>query len=793
MKAIQTVRTLSRQVLFSLWQRLGELMPLHPPALLTECILRFSLAAALTGARVFTAYAPFALGFVAASGSGPGGLAAVIGAAMGYLTTLGMVSGLRYISAAVFLYAVSYAFYDLSAWEKPWFMPMWAAVVGGLSGVLYLTDYGVHQRTVLAFVTETVLITVSTWLYRQLPLPGSVPGEQRQFAALYLAGTLAAALCGSSLPGVGYISTALVGTLVLMCSARSREAAVSAGVILALALDLCCAGGGLFTGSLTLGALLAGGCPRPRWKGALLFVLGGATAALWNGPDRLQTALVLELAASALLYLALPASVAQAFVPRQAKPAARPAPLPAQEYPSHTLRQMEEKLRSQAKAYRTLYEDMRTGLNRAEPPAPGLERVFDRAAEQVCQDCPRYPLCWKQDYQDTFRAFQQMLNATRQRGHGRVSDAPADFIARCGRVGELVSAANLEYASLLHRRQTEARLSASRSAVWRQYAQLAQLLSQTAGELECDMVPDPEQARGVIRFLRRHGLEGEIRVGRDSRGRLVIRLTGADLSPVERGGLVEELSRNAGMGFAAGTPERERGLTRLTLVQQDNYLATAGVAAVSKEGETVSGDGACWFRDRDGRLWVALCDGMGSGAGAARQSGLALSLLEDFLAAGIDPEIALATLSNALALRGEQELGFTTIDLLGLDLFSGECRSYKLGAGPTYLRQSGRVRRFSGTSLPAGLELGQEALPDVRTFRIGAEDLVVMVSDGVLEGEEDRWMWPLIREYRDKSPRTLAARILAQSAGGGDDRTVLVLQLRSRETARQAKRASRAG
>lgn len=788
MNAMQRTHGLYRHSLALLWQRLKALLPERPPALLTECALRFVLSAALTGARVYGSYAPFALGFAAASGAGPGGLAAVIGASLGYLSSLGLVTGLRYVAAAVFLYAVSFAFYDLPIYEKRWFMPLWAAVVGSLSGLLCLADYGAHRRTLLAFFTESALITLSALLYRQLPLFRQGRGRSGRGAALFLVGTLAVALGQARLPYVSHIASALVGTLVLVCSRRSREESIWAAVVLGLTLDLCFGGGGLYTGAFALGSLLAGLWQQERGKGALAFLLGGGAAALWNGPAALQTALALDLAAAAGLYLVLPEALLDALPDPSPKVPARAARVPVQEHPSYTLRQLEDKLRRQSRAYRTLYEDMRTGLQGGQISPQKLEQVFDRAAEQVCQDCPRYPLCWRQEERDTYRAFQQLLKAIRQRGYGRTSDAPADFLSVCSRAGELVSAANLEYASLLHRRQTEARLSASRSAVWRQYAQLSQLLAQTAAELEYDLTPDPEQARPVARFLRRHGLEAEIRVGRDRRGRLVVQLTGADLSPVTEGGLDRELSRNLGMGLAAGAMERERGLSRLTLVQQDAYRATAGVAALSREGESVSGDGACWFRDREGRLWVALCDGMGSGAGAAKQSGLALGLLEDFLAAGIDPEIALATLSNALALRGEQELGFTTIDLLGMDLFSGQCRSYKLGAGPTYLRQSGRVRKFTGNSLPAGLELGRETLPDVRSFQMGAEDLVVMVSDGILEGEEDRWLWPLIRDHRDSSPRVLAAHILAQSTARGDDRTVLVLQLR-RQEAREAQKA----
>ena len=87
---------------------------------------------------------------------------------------------------------------------------------------------------------------------------------------------------------------------------------------------------------------------------------------------------------------------------------------------------------------------------------------------------------------------------------------------------------------------------------------------------------------------------------------------------------------------------------------------------------------------RDG-LYILLCDGMGSGVAASRESKLAIRLLERFLKAGVDPESALKTLNSALALRNEEEGGFTTVDLLRLDLFTGEGALYKFGAAPTYI------------------------------------------------------------------------------------------------------------
>ena len=110
-----------RQTLESGWEVLAR-QPAVP--VLAECAGRLLLGVMLSAARVFDTYSPFALGFVAASGSGLGGFAALVGASLGYLSTLGLVSGLRYVSAAIFIYAVAFAFYDMPVYQKRWFMPL---------------------------------------------------------------------------------------------------------------------------------------------------------------------------------------------------------------------------------------------------------------------------------------------------------------------------------------------------------------------------------------------------------------------------------------------------------------------------------------------------------------------------------------------------------------------------------------------------------------------------------------------------------------------------------------------
>ena len=160
---------------------------------------------------------------------------------------------------------------------------------------------------------------------------------------------------------------------------------------------------------------------------------------------------------------------------------------------------------------------------------------------------------------------------------------------------------------------------------------------------------------------------------------------------------------------------------------------------------------------------------------------LAIRLLEQFLLTGIPADHALLTLASALALRGEETGGFTTVDLLEIDLFTGEGTVYKLGAAPTYVRQGDSIRRLAGGSLPAGLAGGTGDTVDRFSVRLSPGDCVLMVSDGICGSGEDGWLMEQLRNFDGESPRRLASRLITQSPQGAtDDRTALVVKFEKR-------------
>ena len=459
-----------------------------------------------------------------------------------------------------------------------------------------------------------------------------------------------------------------------------------------------------------------------------------------------------------------PAQVTVTPTPASASPAVRVTPTPAPQ--------------AQTAVRTTPAPSPTPAPTPAATPQPAAPTVF---ASRVCKRCPLQSSCWQRDYVSTFNALNDALPAMLERGRGEGEDFPAYFANRCLKFPEFLAAANEEVSALLYRRQYRSRLRENRSAVCRQYGDLADVLGTAAAELGAELVPDPVRERRLRQYLAAQGTECLTAAYYDEAGHLRLELEGQGLAALRKPESVDKLS--AVLNVPLRPAEEDGRRDRLVLVEQEPLMAVAGVAARKKDGQTVSGDTGAWFKHDDGSLYVLLCDGMGSGPEAGQESGLAVRLLEQFLRAGVRPEAALKTLNSALALRGEETGGFTTVDLLRLDLFTGEAAVYKYGAAPTYVRKGKTVSRITGSALPAGLAGGDGAAPDVAKVRLEAGDWVLLVTDGVAGSDSDLWVRQRFAAFEGESPKDLTQALIDESAGHGgatDDRTALVLRLEKR-------------
>lgn len=152
------------------------------------------------------------------------------------------------------------------------------------------------------------------------------------------------------------------------------------------------------------------------------------------------------------------------------------------------------------------------------------------------------------------------------------------------------------------------------------------------------------------------------------------------------------------------------------------------VAVCTRGKEAANGDKCLWFAGPENRYFVLLCDGMGTGEGAAFESRTAGNMLRRMLVAGFPARYALRSLNSLCVLRFSA--GAVTVDLAEVDLLSGRATLYKWGAAPSWLLAETGPERIGREGPPPGLSL-EETQETVDRFSLQQGTPLVLLSDGV--------------------------------------------------------------
>ena len=171
--------------------------------------------------------------------------------------------------------------------------------------------------------------------------------------------------------------------------------------------------------------------------------------------------------------------------------------------------------------------------------------------------------------------------------------------------------------------------------------------------------------------------------------------------------------------------------SRFTFSLKPKFSLETGVARAVKETEKYSGDSYGFSEDEKGRFSILLSDGMGSGDKAMADSELVIELAERFLEAGYPLEKTMRLINGALV-SGVENKNMSTLDICDIDLHTGDCAFAKVGAAVSFIKRDNLVDKIVAGNLPLGIFVDMEPEIIVRSLR--AEDYIIMISDGVLEG-----------------------------------------------------------
>ncbi len=438
------------------------------------------------------------------------------------------------------------------------------------------------------------------------------------------------------------------------------------------------------------------------------------------------------------------------------------------------VRAARQKLRSMSEAFSSLSEVFYTVGNTVKKPRlADSSRLVSDCCAALCSRCTLSGVCWGEQQaasvDTTARIAAKLLTA----GAVEREDFGEPFQSSCISLNELVELINRRYGEMngSFLKNNKTRLLAG------EYSSVSRLLKSTAGELDRELEYNPTLEHTAQKALKELGISYS-RVAVFGNREMKIDVYGVSLDRVRHcaARILQVFGDAFSCRFSGPDFNMQEDRVVMRLRKARVLSLECAKSGCTKRGESVSGDHAVFFETAQDYFYTLICDGMGSGREAAFTSRLAAIFIEKLMHCATPKNVTLEMLNAFLMSKTDET--FTTVDLLEIDLLSGEAHFIKAGAAASYVLRGERLHRIESRTPPAGILRSMCA--EQTTFRLYPGDLVILLSDGVEEGEEQGALVSLFAEKNFENAAALCDRIfaLARERGGGkDDLSVSVVRV----------------
>ncbi len=435
-----------------------------------------------------------------------------------------------------------------------------------------------------------------------------------------------------------------------------------------------------------------------------------------------------------------------------------------------------------------------------------MRDLAERCFDVYCDRCAQRSRCRERDFAQWQGMLLKMGTSLTEDGGVCAADVPVELAGRCVVMGRVLDEINGTAARRMSERRSGDRLRVAAE----DYVHMGRLLSESA-KLEEEMgEPDMALTARLERLLSCHDFSaGSVSVYGSRQKRIFVH--DIDLTGTRMGGeeITALFSTAVGMPLSPPVFSLDGALlsmemhstevcrcvcgkscmaaSALSSFRQKQKNPPAGENESSAQGtvdfvpaskHAPSGDTVSFFTG-DGRQYLLLSDGMGTGRMAALTSGMAAVFLERLLTAGATLETALRMLNHVL--RAGCDECAATIDLCEIDLVTGEARFVKSGAAPSFVIRGDSLFRLQSKTVPIGILRALDA--EMIRFTVHPGDVVVMLSDGIARSFEDcAWLFTHLTgadTMASANPDDAAAGIVREAAlhGAVDDITAAVVRI----------------
>lgn len=736
-----------------------------------DCILGFVCAFS----TIFSSYAPFGLAFYVATFANSNQIARLVSIIIGTCLSVGIEMGAKY-TVPLFLYTASAMYFNFNRnYVKAGVMSCFLM----LANIVFAFLNGFLLYDVVVGITESFICFVSVYVMQSaLPLIKKYSARNKISPHQWLCVTAIYAifiLSLSKIPtvyGVNISSVLSIALIMVLCYKGEIGMGAALGVIVGVINGINNYNLSSVIGSYALCGLCASFFKTHGKLGVCLgFILANSVATIFLNASTEILINIFDILFASLIFFALPDSAISFVTSFSTKVSTYEKDIQRERELTDII--VKKRILSAAKSFDDLskiYEES----PQYEYTKSELINMFNDTAEKVCSNCSSRFICWQNDYKKTYSEMFEMLKIADEKGTLTTKNMPESFKNKCSDTESFALAFCGMTEKMSIHKMWRARLFESRKNASNQLACIGKVLKEICSDINICVDTQFEQViRTELDNIGVH-IENVCAVAKEN-DKFEI-----SVSVSETNEKIKEKIKGV-IGDLVKSDVRILDLkeNNYKIIPREKYFVEVGICQKNKDKETVCGDSVLSSYS-NGLQILAISDGMGSGMSAHKESKSAIRLLKGFFNAGFNTETSLKLINSFLLQNGTEN--FTTLDILSIDLDEGMLRFTKVCGAQSYIKTGINAEKININSYPCGIMEKIESPSCTR--KIKDEAVVVMLSDGVVSGIDDKFIEEELKKCDGENSKYIADAIMKRASEIknnkiDDDMTVIVAKIQS--------------
>lgn len=429
------------------------------------------------------------------------------------------------------------------------------------------------------------------------------------------------------------------------------------------------------------------------------------------------------------------------------------------------------RLREIANVFFTTGELFKTTAEENANSETDISVVIEEVAARTCESCVFSRTCWGSDFINTYSILQKMYISHEKNGRIDRTKIPIDFQKKCMDINVLIKNAQNVFAGFLINVRWKKKVEESRLVTGEQLMGVSRIIGALGYEMDLGLSFLDESEEDIRNRLIKNSIAVKEVAVESFNGAISVYIKALSCggNHICRTTILREINESLNKKMMLREYECYPGkkVCELRYEEKKKLSVLTGVASLPKK--ITSGDTHTFLSLKDGRYLSILCDGMGSGEKARKESDAAISLIENFYKAGFDDKTVFDTINRLMILKGPDDI-FSTVDVCMIDLVKGSAQFTKIGAEASYILRNGEVLRVEAGALPIGIL--DEVSPATSVKTIAPNDYIIMMTDGITDLFEEEEISEVIEGaiLKDSSAQTVAENILRIAVSRTEDK-----------------------